>query len=698
MVRIIAALLGGLLTGIAISYFAFVRDDGSVADEFVVELVRDIADVPQISTAAAIEHRDKQYAELTTIAEIQALPGSFVRAEALYLLAGRSDSAAVQNLIFDANRIADDMNRYAALRILFQRLAEMDPHSALALSRTEYFKGVRMFEQTVWQTWARKDFEGALFAAKTQASRSDQNMAAQALFAAFGFMGNETTDRIEEELGIAPDRGTRSRFLYLLVDRSPAEAIAYINSMPRGAERQEFVWWLAYYLSLRDAEGAATYAGLFEVFSEAERYRETLKGAVARENPEATIDEILASGRTTNRSGEFFSAMQTLAANDIEKAMQYYDQVSALEQKQSIGSIIINALAEEDPAKALRWARTQTAVGSSYFETVALTKIAETDPQYALSEAQNSSSTEVRQQLVSNIISRLVRTDPPEAAEFLSFIDNPELREQAAADLASNWIQHDPEAGLAWVMRYDEQTAAKLLQRSSWALIQSDVDAAIRVLPLLNENQQQHWRMQIAERLVATRSVVDAQAFISRFESEPGYEQLQSRLISALAQSDPMRAQQMADQLTDSRARDSAYTQIIGVRAQNDPQSAAAMLSSIADEHYRGMATAQVASHWYSVDSAAATRWVSDLPVGATRDDAIMQLASAWSAEPGREQQALVNSIRDDDKRGMAKLRQAYNMMRTDPVRAREMLQDPDIPSYQRQQAEMAMKNYGVRY
>ena len=65
---------------------------------------------------------------------------------------------------------------------------------------------------------------------------------------------------------------------------------------------------------------------------------------------------------------------------------------------------------------------------------------------------------------------------------------------------------------------------------------------------------------------------------------------------------------------------------------------------------------------------------------------------------PTREQAALVNSIRDDDKRAQAKITQAYNLMRTDPAAARELLQDPDIPSQLRQQAEMAMQNVGNRY
>ena len=44
-----------------------------------------------------------------------AVPTDFVQTEALYVLAGRSDSGAVQDLIYQANRIADTADREAAL-------------------------------------------------------------------------------------------------------------------------------------------------------------------------------------------------------------------------------------------------------------------------------------------------------------------------------------------------------------------------------------------------------------------------------------------------------------------------------------------------------------------------------------------------------------------------------------------------------
>ena len=249
MARIIAALIDGVVLGI-LAMLATARF-GPSANQSPDEIVRDIVDVPKMAQAVAEKHRDEQYASLTSVEEVIALPTEFAHSEALYVLAGRSDSAGVQKLIFEANRIGDDAERVSLLNILFFRLAETDPLSALALARTGYFNAIKSIERTVWRAWARKDFEDALFAAKTQTSIAHQNSSAQSPYAAFGYMGNETTERIEAELGIGPDRSSRGRYLYQLADRSPAEAIAFINGLERGTEQRENVSWLASLLADR---------------------------------------------------------------------------------------------------------------------------------------------------------------------------------------------------------------------------------------------------------------------------------------------------------------------------------------------------------------------------------------------------------------------------------------------------------------
>lgn len=693
MTRFIAAAAGGAILGaLAVLWLVDTRDR---PDDRTV--VRDIVAVPAMSEQEAAAHREGRYAELDTVAAVYALPGDFARAEALHALAGRTDAAGAQKLIFEANRIAEDLVRLDALRILFARLAELDPPSALALARTEYFRGAGLLEQTVWRAWGRMNLEDALFAAKTQTTRTDRNMAAQGLFAAFDYMGNQTTERIEAELGVGPDRATRSRYLYLLADRSPGDAVAFIESAPQGRQRGEYIWWLAYYLSLRDPVAALAAADLFEQPSDAEQFRNHVRSSEARAQPREVIDRILASGNFARSRGEFASAIRTLASTDLDAALAYFDQARSIEEKQMIGSAVAAELVSRDPVEALTWARTNDA-GSSYprLEMSVLSAIAETDPQYALTEAQSSDSAEIRQNLLTNLVSRLARSEPHDAIAYMELIEDQALRQQTESQLVSSWMRNDPDAALDWVLGQDDEAVSRLLDQSAWALIRTDIDAAIRVLPRLTDEQQQQWRLQITHRLAETRPE-DAQAFVGRFEGKPGYDQMQASLIAAIASKDAAQARQMADQISNPKARDSAYAAIAGETANKDPRAAIAMLSSIRDAHYRGMATAQVANNWHARDPGAADRWVASLPAGSVRDDAIMHLAMRWQ-RPGAEQRALIDSIADEHKRGQAKLRLVYNLMRTDPAAARTLLEDPDIPSYQRQQVETMIKSGAVRF
>ena len=156
---------------------------------------------------------------------------------------------------------------------------------------------------------------------------------------------------------------------------------------------------------------------------------------------------------------------------------------------------------------------------------------------------------------------------------------------------------------------------------------------------------------------------------------------------------DILLAKQLADQLSDVSARDSAYIQIVAHTANVDATEAMALLGNISDENLRTAAAGQVAVQWYGQDPIAAQAWVSNLPPGATRDDAIMQMSYHW-ADATDEQMNLIASISDADKRGQAKIRRIYHVMQTDPALARELLQDEDIPDHLRQQVEVSLSQF----
>lgn len=273
-----------------------------------------------------------------------ALPTEFAQMEALFVLAGRSDAAVVQTLIFAANRIADDFMREQALVILFHRLAELDAASALALARTEYFSDLRSIEDTIWRARARQNLDDALLAAKSQATDRDRERAAQSLFAAFGYMGNDVTDRIEAELDIAPERSTRARYLYRLADQSPEDAIRYVEKLDE-RQRIEAASWLAHHLAQSDPALAASVASRFDDDRLELTFRSVVQNNAARRQPRAVLDDILASGRIGDRMSEFSSAIRALASEDVDAALAYYQQLETAEMRRQAAAVIVERLA-----------------------------------------------------------------------------------------------------------------------------------------------------------------------------------------------------------------------------------------------------------------------------------------------------------------------------------------------------------------
>ncbi|MGI9200968.1 MAG: hypothetical protein ACR2QL_07925 [Woeseiaceae bacterium] len=684
MTKIVSILCGGILVGVLATLAAvqYGQPVGSSPDN----IVRDIDDVPQMTHDVAEKHRDEQYASIDSVEQVLALPTEFARSEAMYVLAGRSGSGDVQNLIFEANRIADDIERVRLLEILFFQLAEADPRSALALVRTDDFQTSKTFEQTVWRAWARKDLGDALFSAKTQTSTLHQHFAAQSLFAAFGYLGNETTDRIQAELGIGPDRRSRSRFIYQLADKSPAEAIEFVNNVERGDAHRDYVSWLAYYLSMYDPHSALGYANLFDAPGDVSQFERIVNSHIANADPKAAIERMLATGGGPN-SGEYHRAVSLLAAQDLDAIKQFYENARSADDRRFLGQAIIQELISRDPIEALAWARANDTDRMPHFELSALSHIAQTDPQLALTEALNSQNNEMRSMLVSNVLQHIARYDPQIAVGYLEQIPDEQQRRQTSRRLVSSWAQEDPDAAIDWILSQDDETTEELIQQVGHRLVDSDIDAAIRLLPRLEGQNQTRLGQEIAQSLATNRSVEEAQTFVRQFEGQPGYDQLQASVIAGIAQTDVMMAKQYADQLAAGNARDSAYVQIIDQHAGANPIEASRWLASIGDENYRGAAAGQLASRWYANDPTAATRWVTNLPAGSTRDDAIMQMSYRWS-DATAAQNELIASIDDRDKRGQAKIRQIYHVMRTDPERAKAMLEDEDIPSYQRQQIE----------
>jgi hypothetical protein len=687
MYRTVAALIAGLFIGGGVAWYVSVA-----LNEGAPEVVRDIVAVPKMSAVEGARHRQERFEQLLTVAQVQALPTRFMRAEALHALAGRSNSAEIQNLIFEANRVSDDGERENALTILFSRLTELDAHSALALIRSEYLSGSGLTERDIWIAYGQHDLDAALATAIEQAP-ADRNLAAQALFSANGFMGTPETERIEAELGIKPNRSNRANFLYQLADQSPAAAAAYVNTLePRGT-RREAVYWLANYLQWSNPAAAATVEALLADEWARSTFNSVVVEDAVRADPQAVLDQLVGGNRSNIDQRTISTALRSIASKDLDAAKMYYLQLGSEDDRRTLGNAIAEEIARNDFDEAMTWARANESADYPMLAMQLLQSLASTDPERALTESRAYPDSNWREMLVSNVIQSIARDDPRKALQLSADIPGSMERKGTQRQVLAQWANDDPEAAVNWILNQDEDVARELLREGS-SIIRENTSAAIRILPLLDEETAQRWRYQITERLAGSRSPEEAMAFANRFQGEEDYEKLQSAVVMGIAHRDPDRAMALAAQLTDVRARDAAYAQIVGRTSGSNPADSLAVLNMISTEPYREMAASSIASEWTATDPEAARRWVESLQPGRMRDAAVTGYVVRLE-HMGPEEQALIESIDDRETREQAKINRIYRVMRTDPQRASELLRDPDISEMYRRRISRSLDMQG---
>lgn len=698
MPKLVTVLFAGLLAGIAATWFVMRAEKAPAADE----VVRDLVATETVTTDVAEQHRSEGYRALGTIADVLALPRRFDQLEALYALAGRSDAAATQALIFEANRIAEPVQRAEVLDGLFIRLTELDAQSALALARTEYFRGDRDIEDTIWAAWSRRSLDDALFAAATQPNDRLRHAAAQSLYKAFGDDGNATTRRIEEELAIPPDLETRGRYVRRLADRSVPAAIDYLNAMTMSFDKLDLTLRFANYLSIVNPEAALANVERIEDVTHRTRVRNILEAAVARNDPLGVIERVIGEGGNPGRSAQFRHAMTALAANDMDQAIALFEGATGAEARLAIGSTIASIMAGKDPDAAIEWVKANQHSPTEQFpyssiELSLLNSLARHDPARAVVEAQSLVEPMRQPRLLRALFNSMGFQDARSAVGLVGLVEDREAREQVEVYLAQSWMQRDTEAALDWVLGLGEERAAKILAQTRGLDMTQDLDAAMRYLPRLPADYQRQARRQIAERLAMSRSVADAQAFVRQFESEPDYAELQASLIEGVVRNDPTLAVQMADGIGDTRARDAAYLAIVRNLANSDPRQAADWLDRIGDESTRLTGISEVARLWANRDIDEAVQWAKSQPSGPGRDDAVGQVARQW--ESGGEQALeLAGTIENEFKRGQAQIWIVIRLAGDDPDRASEMIGQLDLSPSMREQANQWLVQIRRRY
>lgn len=526
---------------------------------------------------------------------VLALPTEFARRQALYGLAAQSDGDRLRSLIADASQISDRRDREVALAVFFRRFCDLDPRAALTLANSDPHARTERYRNVVWQTWARNDLADAIFAVNTIPRHDDQVAAVQNLYAAYGYMGNESTDRIFSETGIEHNRQTRLRYLRVLLRDSPVHVINFINTEPSRLRRDEYISWFAYALDVSDPDAAYSYVEAFETSGDKSLYKTTIDSRFSRLNPVDTVWRALAKDETGPDS-EFHNAIEELASQDVDAAIELFGQIESSNAKVLAAFVIATELANTNPRRALAWLRTLEDTRTDKIEESLLAVIAMTDPDFALETALALPRAR-RESAISGMLLRTAMSSPEQAVSLLESIPDDVDLSRSLRMFGSVWLTRNPSAAIGWLDSLDVDEAAHIAEFSVRTAMRTQPDTAIRLLSYLDDEKAASSGRFIVSELAATGDVGWAMSVMEELKGRE-IAGLEPSLAGGIASHDHQLAMQFVQQLPDQETRDAAVAEVARMVVRSDAADAGTVLptliNSIQDARVRSRASRTV--------------------------------------------------------------------------------------------------------
>jgi hypothetical protein len=695
MNRFAVGVLLGVVGGIGASWF-YAPTSGPTPETGMPVIVRDLGEVAPMTAAEEATHRAQRFEAMTTVEETLRLRSDFDQTEAMYVIAGRSDSAQVQNLIFQALRIADASDRRAGLSILFSRLTDIDPHSAVAMAGQAPFTAERSVEPAIWRTWSRSDLDAALLAASALTPASRRRRAAEAIYSAHGNLGNDRTRHIEEILGIPPSRRIKSQHVLSLAADSPEAAFDYLNQLSTGSDQNDAAWVLGGHFGRNVPSFAEAYASRISNGTARATYTRHAVESAAKADPELMLDRWLGAPDAQRHLVELSQAIAVLASTDIESAISYVQAADDQQVAVLLSTEIIKRLAQDDPERALQWAHENGRGQARSVFQQAIIQVAAAHPEIALSAINEFPAGTERDSLTGMVISAWVRSDPESAVVTLEGMPAGSGKQQAVQFLLMGWAEVDTRAAMSWAIENSESYGLPLSDQISRQLISQDPQVAIQLLPRMDEKTAADWSVRIVQTLAGQQSIAEAEEFANRYRNSPQYPYMQEALIPLLARTDLARAKQMADGMPQGPNQDSVYLQLIGTAAAEDPRQAAVWIEAMQGESRRSQAISVLVQTWSRSDASGASRWVNGLPAGDSRDDALVALVSS-ATNFDESSLRLIESIGSDEKKYQATTSYLYRLSRVDPSRAEHLLNTLSLSRSQRTQIEQMLNQIAGR-
>jgi hypothetical protein len=491
---------------------------------------------------------------------------------------------------------------------LLPRLAEaavrIDPASALALGDSIAEYALRLsYQVAVLNAWAELDPEGAFAMLETAEPRL-LSMSSQA----FGVLARYDSDRllamVDELLPVARTSARRA-VMQSLAERDPEAALAMLDTMPPGQDREQMLATIAQTYGRQNPELAMAWVRSLAPPSQS-ALQSVLQGIAAVDTNRAIdlfLEEIDSRGPAQPgvpalQSSLSFSMMMALMSSNGADVGRLADRLLERDDPQvrSMLSSSISLWASLDSDAALSW----TLANAERLDPMALRSVAQRMASENLDLALGTldqlpashrvgwiegvvsqmAQTDIAraqgflgqlrgqpgyEQAYGAVTQAMARTDPAAAARMLSGAPSSSSMalQSAAFTIAREWASRDPAEAARWALTLeDAQLQQSTVSNVASMWTQRDAAAAERWLFGLGAG---------AGRDAAADGYIGAAAQAGRFEprlldaysSEQARQQGASRAIVAIGRSDPAEARQLLDRyVTDPAVRAETEAQL----------------------------------------------------------------------------------------------------------------------------------------
>jgi hypothetical protein len=203
---------------------------------------------------------------------------------------------------------------------------------------------------------------------------------------------------------------------------------------------------------------------------------------------------------------------------------------------------------------------------------------------------------------------------------------------------------------------------------------------------------KQAWLEQVAPAY-ASQDPEAAAIWLTRYQGEPGYDNVYRRVLQQMAQVDPQGTAIMLASATPDLQQSLARNVANGL-AQTSLPAAAQWASGLRDDDARAQAVSQVASDWAYRDPTAAQRWAGRLPRGEVRDQALSTLLGRLALNGFHETIApdLLDAFDSEQVRDQRVSAAARAIAAEDPEYAQELLDEWVSDPVLRDQARQAIE------